>query len=103
VDVLLRQFRDVLDNPEGDVYHRVKNIIKELSRRQRSLTTDHWSAVRLLLENRKWVPTSEHELVEPWQALFSSSFQGIYMVAPDLSGEGSETRDFLTKLNCLST
>ncbi|KAJ2918885.1 hypothetical protein MD484_g1553, partial [Candolleomyces efflorescens] len=102
VDILLRQFRVVLDHPEGDVYDRVKNLIKELSRRQRSLTTDQRSSVRSLLEKKKWVPTSEYTLVETWQAVFSSSFQGIYTVAPDLSGEGSETRDFMIQLDCLS-
>ncbi|RXW22303.1 hypothetical protein EST38_g3550 [Candolleomyces aberdarensis] len=102
VDVLLEQFREVLDNPEADVYHRVKNLIKELSSR-RDLTTEQWSSLHQLLENREWVPTSEHTLVESWQAVFSSSFQGVYMVAPDLSIIGSESRDFLTELNCLTS
>jgi sacsin len=103
MDVLLRQFGEVLDHPDDDVYHRVKNLIKELSNRQLSLTTSQWSSVRLLLEDRSWVPTSEYTLVESWQAVFSSSFQGIYTVAPDLSKIGSESREFLTKLDCLPT
>ncbi|RXW22295.1 hypothetical protein EST38_g3559 [Candolleomyces aberdarensis] len=101
VDVLLRQFRDVLDNPEADVYHRVKNLIKELSRRRQSLTAAQWSSLRELLENRRWVPTSEYTLVESWQAVFSSPFQGIYMLAPDLSRMGSDSQNFLTNLGCL--
>ncbi|RXW22308.1 hypothetical protein EST38_g3561 [Candolleomyces aberdarensis] len=88
VDVLLRQFEEVLDHPDGDVYHRVKTLIKELSSR-RYLTTAQWSSLRELLENREWVPTSEYTLVESWQAVFSSAFQGICMVAPDLNRMGS--------------
>ncbi|KAJ2928408.1 hypothetical protein H1R20_g8671, partial [Candolleomyces eurysporus] len=101
VDVLLRQFREVLDHRETDVYHRVKNLIKALSSRRLSLTGAHWNSVRQLLENREWVPTNEYTLVETWQAVFSSSFRGIYMVAPDLSRTGSDSRNFLTNLNCL--
>ncbi|KAJ2918884.1 hypothetical protein MD484_g1554, partial [Candolleomyces efflorescens] len=102
IDVLLKQFREVLDNPEHDVYNRVKNIIKELSSR-RDLTGAQWNVLYRQLENRKWVPTSDHTLAEPWQVVFSSWFRGIYKVAPDLGRTGSESYDFLMKLGCLAS